>query len=343
MIIRVPPEAAGVRSMQTLAERGENKRRMAIDKIFADFPGRALLRPAGEAFAAAGFDFVLSGGAVRDAMLGRHCDDFDVVTDAAPARISELLAVLGEEVHEVPNGLGTRGVRVGRQGIEVTTYRSPDFDKSGPRGGAVHSPSSLEKDLLCRDFTVNAIAWRVPQAEPADPLGGATDLRHRVLRTPRDPLRTFRDDPSRLIRAARFAASLDFSLAPDTAAAMSALADELRTAPEDGVSYELAKLLALPEFERAVAILVQTGLADALAGRLRDAPDGAGAPLLGEFHKRTRTVAPMAQGDHLLKSDQFQEQYAACHYREFPFRHPALGGPPRGSTSTDGRAAACQL
>jgi poly(A) polymerase len=121
---------------------------------------------------------------------------------------------------------------------------------------------SLEGDVGRRDFTVNAMAVRIPSHEVVDPYGGLDDLVARVLRTPGRPEDSFSDDPLRMMRAARFAAQLGFSVAPNVVAAMKDMASRIRIVSAERVRDELVKLVCAPDPRLGLTLLVETGLAD---------------------------------------------------------------------------------
>jgi poly(A) polymerase len=220
----------------------------------------------GELFAAAGHELALVGGPVRDAFLGRTSTDFDLTTDALPTRILDLVAGWADQVWTVGIQFGTVGLRKGREHFEITTYRSDSYDRLS-RKPVVSYGQSLPDDLGRRDFTVNAMAARLPGYRLVDPFGGLTDLEHRVLRTPGTPQDSFSDDPLRILRAARFTAQLGFTVTPEVRAAMSELAG-LLTPPKisaERIEGELTKLLRSPLGggpRAGIALLVDTGVAD---------------------------------------------------------------------------------
>jgi poly(A) polymerase len=220
----------------------------------------------GELFVTAGHELALVGGPVRDAFLGRTSTDFDLTTDALPARILDLVAGWADQVWTVGIQFGTVGLRKGNDHFEITTYRSDSYDRLS-RKPVVAYGKSLTGDLARRDFTVNAMAARLPGYQLVDPFGGLTDIAGKVLRTPGTPQDSFSDDPLRILRAARFTAQLGFAVAPDVRAAMSELAG-LLTPPKisaERIEGELTKLVrsALPGGPTAgIALLVDTGVAD---------------------------------------------------------------------------------
>ena len=214
----------------------------------------------GERFAAAGHELALVGGPVRDAFLGRGTDDLDVTTDARPERVLELVAGWADATWDVGIAFGTVGLRKGDHKIEVTTYRAEAYD-AGSRKPEVSYGTSLEDDLRRRDFTVNAMAVRLPSLELVDPFGGLDDLEAGLLRTPGTPEESFGDDPLRMMRAARFASTLGLDVAPEVVAAMTAMCGRLAIVSAERVRDELVKLV-LGAYPRAgLRLLVDTGLA----------------------------------------------------------------------------------
>ncbi|MGH4034779.1 CCA tRNA nucleotidyltransferase [Actinomycetota bacterium Odt1-20B] len=220
-------------------------------------------------FQEAGFSLALVGGSVRDALLGRLGNDLDFTTDARPDDVLKIVRPWADAVWEVGIAFGTVGcqkdARVGdtqqRFDIEVTTYRSEAYDRSS-RKPEVSYGDSIEEDLVRRDFTVNAMAVALPEKEFIDPHGGLEDLAQRILRTPGTPEESFSDDPLRMMRAARFAAQLDFEVAPEVVAAMKAMAERIKIVSAERVRDELNKLILSAHPRKGLALLVDTGLAE---------------------------------------------------------------------------------
>ncbi|WP_141016015.1 CCA tRNA nucleotidyltransferase [Nocardioides sambongensis] len=215
----------------------------------------------GERFAAAGHELHLVGGPVRDAMLGRRSNDLDFTTSARPEVSERILRAWGDAWWDMGRDFGTIGARLGEWVVEVTTYRSEAYDPDS-RKPDVEYGDSLAGDLGRRDFTVNAMAVKVPGRELEDPFGGVVDLATGVLRTPGRPEDSFSDDPLRMMRAARFAAQLGFTVAPEVVAAMTAMADRIEIISAERVRDELVKLISAPQPRLGLELLVETGLAD---------------------------------------------------------------------------------
>ncbi|HMH89650.1 MAG TPA: CCA tRNA nucleotidyltransferase [Streptosporangiaceae bacterium] len=218
----------------------------------------------GGLFARAGHELALVGGSVRDVFLGRRPGDLDLTTDAPPQRVLELIGDWADQVWTIGIGFGTVGLRKGSDTFEITTYRSEHYER-GSRKPEVQYGASLEDDLSRRDFTVNAMAARLPGYELVDPFGGLADLQARLLRTPASPQASFDADPLRILRAARFTAQLGFTTSPEIRAAMGELAPRLAIVSAERVGSELAKLLLSPRPggpSAGIALLVDSGVAD---------------------------------------------------------------------------------
>jgi poly(A) polymerase len=218
----------------------------------------------GGLFTRQGHELSLVGGPVRDTFLRRPYGDLDLTTDASPQRVLELTRDWADQQWTIGIDFGTVGMRKNGTDFEITTYRSEQYDRHS-RKPEVAFGASLEDDLSRRDFTVNAMAARLPGHELVDPYGGLADLRERVLRTPASPEESFDADPLRILRAARFVAQLGFTPRPELRAAMTALAPRLSIISAERISAELSKLLlsALPGGPAAgIALLVDTGVAE---------------------------------------------------------------------------------
>lgn len=214
-----------------------------------------------EAFAQAGHELALVGGPVRDAFLGRDSHDLDFATSAKPDDIIRIVAPLADAHWDIGRAFGTIGARIGDLTVEITTYRSDVYDGE-TRKPVVAFGDSLEGDLLRRDFTVNAMALRVPQKVLVDPSGGFEDLMAGRLRTPIDPEISFGDDPLRMMRGARFTSQLHFTLDDATMAAMTAMADRIDIVSAERVGEELTKLLLASDPITGIRVLVDSGLAE---------------------------------------------------------------------------------
>lgn len=212
------------------------------------------------AFTAAGFELALVGGPVRDAFLGRELSDLDFTTNARPDDILAIVKPFSDTHWDIGRAFGTIGARIDGHTVEITTYRSDAYDGE-TRKPVVEFGDTLEGDLVRRDFTVNAMALRLPERVLVDPSGGLEDLVAGRLSTPGAPEVSFGDDPLRMMRAARFTAQLGFTVDLPTATAMSALADRISIISVERVSDELGKLLRSRAPRAGLQLLVDSGLA----------------------------------------------------------------------------------
>ncbi|WP_113701932.1 CCA tRNA nucleotidyltransferase [Nonomuraea lactucae] len=214
----------------------------------------------GRLFAAQGHELALVGGPVRDILLGRAGNDLDLTTDAHPERVLEMVRDWADSVWTIGIDFGTVGVRKGGWQIEITTYRSESYDPKSRKPEVMYG-ETLEADLERRDFAVNAMAVRLPGHEFVDPYGGLTDLAARRLRTPGTPERSFDDDPLRMLRAARFAAQLGFTVDGAVIEAMTAMAGRIEIVSAERIRDELDKLVCAVHPREGLGLLVETGLA----------------------------------------------------------------------------------
>lgn len=216
------------------------------------------------AFADAGFELSLVGGPVRDAMLGRVVSDLDFTTNASPDEILRVVTPISDVQWDIGRDFGTIGARIearaATETVEITTYRADAYD-GVTRKPVVAFGDSLEGDLKRRDFTVNAMALRIPEVRLVDPCGGVEDLLTGTLRTPSTPEVSFGDDPLRMMRAARFASQLGFTVDAETQDAMSAMADTIRIVSVERMQVELSKLLLTDDPRTGIELLVESGLA----------------------------------------------------------------------------------
>ena len=213
------------------------------------------------AFEAAGHELALVGGPVRDAFLGRPLNDLDFTTSARPEEIEKIIAPLASAVWDVGRAFGTIAAQFGDMTVEITTYRADTYDGAS-RKPEVEFGDTLEGDLFRRDFTMNAMALTLPGLVLVDPCEGLADLLAGVLRTPIAPEESFRDDPLRMMRGARFTSQLGVSVHPDTREAMVALAPRLAEISAERVRDELVRTLSTDNPRPGIELLVDTGLAE---------------------------------------------------------------------------------
>jgi poly(A) polymerase len=214
-------------------------------------------------FKAAGFRLALVGGPVRDSLLGRLGNDLDFTTNARPDDTKKILKKWATDVWDVGIKFGTIGAKKDNVTYEITTYRADSYE-SDSRKPEVNFGDSIEGDLLRRDFTVNAMAIELTTSTPEfiDPHSGVTDLLKRVLRTPSSPELSFSDDPLRMLRAARFAAQLGFTINDEVLVAMKSMADRLSIISAERIRDEFIKTVMSSDPRAGITILVDTGLCE---------------------------------------------------------------------------------
>jgi poly(A) polymerase len=215
------------------------------------------------AFKAQGFTLALVGGPVRDAILGRLGNDLDFTTNAHPLETKKILQSWADNVWDTGIAFGTVAGKRGDTTVEVTTYRTEQYD-SESRKPEVEYGDSIHGDLSRRDFTVNSMALELTGEKPEfiDPFNGLQDLAAKILRTPVRPGDSFNDDPLRMMRAARFASQLEFEIAPDVLTSMADLAHRISIISAERVRDEFTKIMMSANPRIGITILVDTGLAD---------------------------------------------------------------------------------
>jgi poly(A) polymerase len=216
----------------------------------------------GERFRTAGYQLYLVGGAVRELLMGHPSrGEFDFATDARPEETVRILQGWAEWRKLVGIRFGTVGA--GKDGMlfEITTFRKEMYP-ADDRHPVVTFGDRIEDDLARRDFTVNAMAIRLPEGEFLDPHGGVRDLAAKRLDTPLDPEVSFGDDPLRMLRAARFVSSLELVPTPRVIDAMRGMADRLDIVSAERIRDELSRLLLSAKPSRGLELIVATGLAD---------------------------------------------------------------------------------
>jgi poly(A) polymerase len=212
-----------------------------------------------EGFASAGFELYLVGGPVRDVALGRLSRDLDFATDATPEQTHSIVKPWARSVWLQGAKFGTVGAQIGDNHVEITTFRTERYEPES-RHPEVSFASDIETDLSRRDFTINAMAVRLPSLEPVDPFGGMKDLSSRRLRTPIEPTASFRDDPLRMLRAFRFASELDFKIDTEVLQAIAELKDLIKTVSAERIRDELTRLLIGKAPGRALELADSTEL-----------------------------------------------------------------------------------
>ena len=211
----------------------------------------------------AGYEAYAVGGCVRDALLGREPEDWDITTSAKPEVVKSLFLRTidtGIEHGTVTVLLSPQEAGEGDRAFEVTTYRVDGIYEDGRHPKAVSFTGSLEEDLARRDFTINAMAYHMDRGI-IDCYHGQEDLENKRIRTVGRAEERFTEDALRMMRGIRFSAQLDFQIEADCLQAMLALRENLGKVSKERIAVELVKLLCSRHPER-VKLLFSTGLSD---------------------------------------------------------------------------------
>ncbi|MCR4989602.1 MAG: CCA tRNA nucleotidyltransferase [Lachnospiraceae bacterium] len=202
----------------------------------------------------AGYEAYAVGGCIRDSILGRVPEDYDITTSAEPSEIKALFR------RTVDTGIkhGTVTVMVGDTGYEITTYRIDGKYEDSRHPSSVTFTRSLKEDLLRRDFTINAMAYNDKDGL-VDPFDGMKDIEKKLIRCVGDPKERFTEDALRIMRAVRFSAQLGYEIEPSTLDAMKALSPNLDKISAERIQIELVKLLCSDHPEK-LRIAYETGI-----------------------------------------------------------------------------------
>jgi poly(A) polymerase len=245
-----------------------------------------ITEPLGTLFADAGHELYLVGGSVRDAVLGRLGTDLDFTTDARPEQVQELLRGWADALWDAGIEFGTVSARRNDLILEITTYRADKYDRVG-RNPVVTFGSSIDDDLVRRDFTINAMAVRIGRGgaeEFHDPLDGLSAALAGVIDTPATPQESFDDDPLRMLRAVRFVSQLGFRVAPRVADAITEMSEQIERITAERVRAELDKMITGAHPIEAIELMVSTGLAQ------RILPEVPGMQLTIDEHHQHKDV-----------------------------------------------------
>ena len=193
--------------------------------------------------------------------------DLDFTTNATPDEVIATVKGWAESVWDVGIRFGTVGVNKAGQNLEITTYRAEQYEKDS-RKPAVAFGDSLSDDLARRDFTINSIALELPSGILHDPFNGISDIAAGLIRTTQTAAESFSDDPLRMMRAARFAAQLNFKVDDSVLQAMTEMASRIEIISAERVRDEFSKLLLAPNPRAGLQILVDTGIAEIILPEL---------------------------------------------------------------------------
>ena len=214
-------------------------------------------------FSRRGHSLYLVGGSVRDALLGRLGNDLDFTTEARPEVVHEILDGWAETTWDTGIEFGTVSAVYKGQQIEITTFRADLYDGDS-RNPEVTFGNTLDDDLIRRDFKVNAMAIELRAdgtREFFDPMAGLKDLQAGIMDTPAAPELSFRDDPLRMLRAARFVSQLEFGVSDRVRQAMADMAEEIRRITVERIQVEMDKMILGAAPWDGIDLLVETGLA----------------------------------------------------------------------------------
>ncbi|QQR88999.1 MAG: HD domain-containing protein [Myxococcales bacterium] len=213
-----------------------------------------------------GFKAWVVGGSLRDRLLGREVSDWDLATNARPEQVIKAFARV------IPTGLahGTVTVRFRGQSYELTTLRTERGYSDGRRPDEVHFVDTIEEDLARRDFTINAMAFDPGEQQLVDPYGGLDDLKRKTIRTVGQAEARFGEDGLRVLRAARFVATLEFDLDPATEAAIPGALEIFSKVSKERIRDEIIKTMKAKQPSLAFEVMRRTGMLDYVCPKLSD-------------------------------------------------------------------------
>ena len=251
-----------------------------------------------------GFQALLAGGCVRDMLLGRKPNDFDVATDARPPQIISLF----KRTLKIGAKFGVVVIQMDKYQVEVATFRS-ESDYTDGRHPANVEFSSEKQDALRRDFTVNGMFYDPIEHKVIDYVSGQGDLKRSLIRTIGKPSERFAEDYLRMLRAVRFSAQLDFTIEPLTFSAIYTHAGKITKISGERISMELEAILTDANRKQGAVLLLETDLAKAVFPALSNADITLGAEVLATL---TGTVDyPLALAGFLVDS-QTREAMQNC-------------------------------
>ena len=209
-----------------------------------------------------GYKAYAVGGCIRDALMEKKPADWDMTTDCPPSKMLEIFENAG--LRTIPTGLkhGTVTILIGNETYECTTFRIDGSYTDSRHPDSVTFTPELSEDLRRRDFTVNAMAGDPLSKENiTDIFGGRNDIENKIIRAVGDPEKRFTEDALRILRAVRFATTLDFSIDNDTKAAAKLLGSRLKDVSAERKSVELKKTLLSKNADRGISLLLELDLA----------------------------------------------------------------------------------
>ncbi|MDP3013095.1 MAG: CCA tRNA nucleotidyltransferase, partial [Candidatus Subteraquimicrobiales bacterium] len=207
------------------------------------------------------------GGSVRDELLGKLHEDFDFATDATPDEIVKITKAWADNLWLIGAKFGTVNLTKDGFKIEITTFRQEIYPED-TRHPKVSFALRIESDLSRRDFTINAMAVKLPESTLIDPFGGKDDLRLKILKTPLSAVQSFLDDPLRMLRAIRFVASLNLEVSLEIKKAISKYHSALKIVSKERIRDELSRILISPKPSEALRLVVETNLTEEVVPEL---------------------------------------------------------------------------
>lgn len=213
-----------------------------------------------EQFQGQSHQLFLVGGAIRDQLLNREVGEWDCATDALPSVTEKILIQNGfKGINTIGERFGTIVGTFNGETVEITTFRSEQYSEYS-RNPEVSFGKNIDEDLSRRDFTINAIAYDLQKKKLHDPHNGRVDLSHKQVRTVGRASERFREDPLRMLRAVRFATTLDFNITPETFEAIVTERDRFSLLTIERVNQEISKILLAEKPSTGIELLVKTGL-----------------------------------------------------------------------------------
>ena len=226
---------------------------MSINSIFSQKPEWEEIKTILKTFHQKGFEAVLAGGCVRDALLGKPSKDFDMAVSAPPEEVLKLFPKAKDLWKRY--GVMFLPLQGVKKMVEITTFRKDHSYGDGRRPQFVEYTSSAKEDAKRRDFTVNALFYDIKNEKVLDFVGGVKDLKSRLLKTVGEPKERFEEDYLRPLRALRFAHQLNFVIDPKTQEAIPPFAEKLQTLSKERIYSELMKMFSHGSLDRAVKFL----------------------------------------------------------------------------------------
>ncbi|MEJ2701820.1 MAG: CCA tRNA nucleotidyltransferase [Sedimentisphaerales bacterium] len=228
-----------------------------------------------------GFQALLAGGCVRDMLLGRRANDYDVTTDAKPPEVIKLF----KRTLKVGAKFGVVIVLIEDRQVEVATFRTEADYSDGRHPGSVEFASAAE-DASRRDFTINGMFYDPLRKEVIDYVNGQADLKRRTVRTIGEPAERFAEDYLRMLRAVRFSTQLDFAIEPATWSAVCHHAKKITNISGERIATELEGILAHPNRAAGASMLHESGLAEAIFPGFTDQQARFAVSVLSRLPKR---------------------------------------------------------